>query len=378
MDKRIVFSTCLCAVALAGFAQKSVTVSVTNPTQDKWVDAPVVFAWKDAMPGKGQKLITAKAKETLPVQVDDFDGDGTPDELVMLVSLDPGQTKSFELSDSAPKGKVESRAHTGMFLKTATVKGMEGPGWESDRIAFRLYWDERNPIDIFCKTQQILSLDALASSKVNYHVQSKWGQDVLKVGTALGCGGFGAFIDGKVEKASYAKRDYKVVADGPLRAAIDLKYNDWETSSRKLNLIARMNIFGGQDWGESQLTMTSADGKPIPEFVTAVVKHPETTYVEDAGAGVLGRWGNQALGNNEVPKSGNLGLGVVVPSGRIAAIGDDGVNSYVRLTPGEGKVSWRYNANWWKQPDAVKDAEQYKARLLQISRLQPQVKVEVK
>jgi hypothetical protein len=376
--KRVwVFSTLL-AVMAAGLAAGDVVITVSNPTSDNWSQAPVVLKWQEGMPGRGAKLpllLKSEGADT-PCQVDDLNGDGTPDELVFLADLKAGQAQSYRLT-SATLDNVPQRAHTGMYLKTDTMKGMEGPGWESDLIAFRLYWDERNPVDLFGKTQSILSLDAFASAKLNYHIQSKYGQDILKVGKALGVGGFAVMVDGKVEKASYAKRDYRVAADGPLRAAIDLKYNDWETSKRRLQLTARMNIFAGQRWGEAQLKLAALDGQPLPDFVTGVVKHPDTELIQDKEAGIVGRWGRQALGDKEVPKSADLGLGVVADPQRIVELGQDDVNSYIRMSPGDGTVTYRYHASWEKEPGAAKSAKEYEEKLRALARLKPAVKIEI-
>lgn len=361
-----------CAV---GAAAPSLKVEVRNPSPDNWTDAPVVVKVAEGDWSTSSAVVARCGEQLVFVQPDDMDGNGKVDELCFLVDLKAGETRTFAIESASAPAKVEPRAHVGMFLPTAKIKGMEGPGWESDRIAYRLYWDERNPVDVFAKTQPILSLDQFAAKGHDYHVHSKWGQDVLKVGTALGCGGFGAYINDKVEKVSYVgKRDYRILADGPIRAAIDLKYTDWETSSRKLNMTCRMSIFAGQSWAEAALKMQAVDGKPLPEFVTGIVRHEDTTLVEDTNLGTLGRWGKQALGDKEVPKQANLGLGVVCKPSEIVAYGEDKVNNFIRLKS-DGAVSYRYMANWEKQPDAAKSAEEFGEMLKRVARLHPEVKV---
>ena len=376
--RRMLVWIAVSAMAVAGAVAAEPVVVVTNPTGDQWREAPVVVKWREGMPGKGAKGLLVGLYNTaeVPVQVDDLDADGTPDELVFLLDLGPGQTKRVTLTDRPVPQPALHRAHAGMYLKTPQMRGMEGPGWESDLIAFRLYWDPRSPIDVFCKGQAILSLEQFAKASHDYHRNSQWGQDVLKVGTALGIGGFGVMENGKIAKASYARRSHRVVANGPLRAAMDLVYDDWETSGRKLALTARVGAFAGQRWGYADLALKALDGKPLPEMVTGVVKHPDTELISDRAAGVLGRWGRQALGDGEKPRDADLGLGVAVPPERLAAFGEDAVNSFAVITPGNGTASYRYMASWGKEPDPPKSPPEFGDRLHGMARLQPRVEVQ--
>lgn len=369
--------TCLTlALTTAGWAAKPVTVSVTNPTTATWKEAPVVFPWKVGMPGNDGQNIVLAGKEMSAAQCDDLNQDGVPDEVVALVSLEPKQTKKFEVKEAPEAFKYTPRAHCGMYLKTPQMKGMEGPAWESDVIGFRHYWDKRAPIDIFGKTQPILSLDALAGNDVNYHVLSKWGQDVFKVGQSLGDGGFGVRLDGKVCKVEDAQRGYKILANGPVRAVIELVFTDWKVGSRQLKLTAQEKICGGQKWAETQLKLEATDKGELPEMVTGIVIHPETTLIHDKSAGIVGRWGKQALGDKEVPKSANLGIGVVVKPERVSAYGTDGVNDYVRLKASNGQAVYRYHASWEKEPGAAKSPAEYEAMLRSVAGLEPEVTLE--
>ncbi|MGI8905669.1 MAG: DUF4861 family protein [Candidatus Sumerlaeaceae bacterium] len=358
---------------LAASFATAATVSVTNPTDDDWKEAPVVVRLNSAADVKSAMADGARSA----VQADDLDGDGKPEEIVFLAALKPHETKKFTLSNEAPETSAPPRAHAGMYIKSPTMKGMEGPGWESDLIAFRIYWDSRNATDVFCKTEPVLSLEAFASKGMDYHNSSKWGMDVLKVGTALGIGGFGVLDEKNVVKVADAKRDFKLLADGPIRAVCDFLFTDWTTSSgRKLDLTARQLIYAGQTWAECQLTIKANDNKPPPELVAGVVQHPGAQLIKYQKLGVAGTWGNQALGDGQKPHSGNLGLGVTANPEIIDGVNMDPVSLYMRLKAPEGKATYRYVANWFKQPDAVKSAEEFRDYMARVQRLQPQVKIQ--
>jgi hypothetical protein len=366
-------------------AVTALTIRVHNPTQDQWAEAPVSVPFTPAMADIGSgELAIRDGQETLPVQRDDLDGDGDSDEIAFVVRLEPGQTHQFELIPRPAELDVPKRTHAKMSLK-----GYDGPGWESDVMAYRIYWNADNAMDIFGKTKRILSLEGWATPGVPHNIENQYGLDVLKVGRAFGPGGFGAFIDGKVEKVSNVMKTYHVRATGPVRAVIDLEYVYWQpgpfpdlarqaiTSNRSphYDLLVRMSIFAGQRWGQADLHIKPHRGSPMPEIVTGVPKHEDTALIQDKKNGLLGRWGNQALGDRDAPQSGNLGLGVTVDPNQIVAFGEDDFNTYVRLKPADGKVSYRYHGSWFKEPGAAASAKEYEAMLLSVARLRPEASV---
>ena len=366
-----------CFLVTGGFA---VTYKISNPTDQVWIDAPVSFLWNEDASGLGSTDLVLVGTEILPVQCDDLDKDGKPDQWISFISLGPGDAKTYELKKNTFGFQPPSRAHTGMYKK-----GIEGAGWESDRIAFRMYWDERNAFDIYGKRSLCLGLKQYAKPNVNYHQETPWGMDVLKVGPSLGSGGFGIFLDGKVQKVAKAKRDYEVIADGPLRTILELKYTDWVVGERTFDLTVRISMMAGQKWATVKLWLTPGDPGPIPDFVAGVVKHEETVLIRDQEAGILGRWGLQALAPGEKPKGSHLGFGVIVPSSHIVSMEEDDYNSFVRLKGMRPPVQmepkrtnqrymiYKVHASWIHEPGGADSAESYEAMLRNLAHLTPKV-----
>src|SRR5690606_24347117 len=68
----------------------------------------------------------------------------------------------------------------------------EGPGRESDKVAYRFYLDWRNGFDIFGKKIPDMVLQNVGQDGYqSYHEPADWGMDLLKVGKSLGAGGYG-------------------------------------------------------------------------------------------------------------------------------------------------------------------------------------------
>lgn len=371
---------------LALAAGPEVSITVSNPTRDDWPEAPVVLPWtQDLSAAWDAGCRYLAGPDAVAFQRDDLDGDGKVDELVFLAALKPGQTRQYRLTIEGTEVNSRPRAHARLSLK-----GYDGVGWESDVIAYRIYWNADNAMDVFGKTRAILSLDAWATPGVPHAIENEYGLDVLKVGRALGIGGFGAWIDGRIEKVSNVMKTHHIRADGPLRAVVDLEYVYWQpgpfpdlsrqaiTSNKAphYDLSVRMSIFAGQRWAEADIRVEPHQGSPMPQIVTGVPRHADTTLIQDEATGILGRWGRQALGDREEPKAGDLGLGVVVDPKQIVAFGEDDFNSYVRLRPIAGRARYRYHGSWYKEPGAARSAKEYEEMLKAVARLRPEARVE--
>lgn len=368
-----------------GALAASPTIKVTNPSKTDWKEAPVVVPWTPALEAAwlaGNRVLLGP--QTVAYQRDDLDGDGKIDQLVFLVDLKAGETKKFHPHNEGPILNPPKRSHALMSLK-----GYDGVGWESDLIAYRIYWNLDNAMDIFCKAHPRLSLDGWATPGVPHAVENEYGLDVLKVGRSIGIGGFAAWINGRTEKVSNVMKTYSIRADGPICAVVELEYVYWQPgpipdlskqaitskAAPKYDMTVRMSIFAGQKWGEADILINPHKGSPMPEMVTGFPKHEETELVKDEKVGILGRWGRQALGDNEKPKAGGLGLGVVVDPSTTVAYGEDDFSTYVRIKPVDGRVRYRYHGSWFKEPGGAQSTRDYERMLRDIAELHPVVSV---
>ncbi|HOA72598.1 MAG TPA: DUF4861 family protein [Phycisphaerae bacterium] len=388
MPKRwftVLTTTSLLTIA-GGATAASPVIRVTNPTDQAWTEAPVVVPWTKAMERAwqaGRRVLAGP--EPIAFQRDDLDGDGRIDELVFLAKLGPRETREWRLTDQGTTPAVPPRAHALMSLK-----GFDGPAWESDVTAYRIYWNADNAMDIFGKTRPRLSLDGWATPGVPHNVENEYGLDVLKVGRAFGIGGFAGWFDGRVEKVSNVMKTHHIRADGPIRAVVELEYVYWQPGpipdlSREAitskdaphyDLVVRMSIFAGQRWGEADITIRPLGDSPMPEIVTGLPRHENTELIRDEKAGVLGRWGRQALGDYDAPAAGDLGLGVIVDPQTVVAYGEDDFNTYVRLRPADGRVRYRYHGSWFKEPGAAKSTAEYERMLRDVAALRPIVEIQ--
>ncbi|PYT03936.1 MAG: hypothetical protein DMF65_03145, partial [Acidobacteria bacterium] len=206
----------------------------------------------------------------LPSQADDLDGDGKYDEIAFQIDLKPRQTRvvSVAYGDAATmqrlRGDYPARTHAKFTLK------FDGLGWESEAMAWRIYFDRRNAIDLWGKRRPGLYLEMFGSPEYVYHQESPLGRDIFRIGDALGAGSVAALVGGRVEKvADVAERKWRIVAEGPVRVVVELKYKGWKVGGREVNLTSRMTQWAGERGFEHRVNAEGADGLTL---VTGLVR----------------------------------------------------------------------------------------------------------
>jgi hypothetical protein len=222
---------CVAKSHLAG-----IKLSVTNLTGIDLPAAHVVVSFADlrtltSQLNPGLVIVSATQAATVeedtaileaeepPSQSDDLDGDNQADELALEIAHKLHQTQivTFTFGDAEPIYRLRSDypRRTGARFSTK----FEGIGWESDR-AYRLYFDQRNAIDVDAKCRYSVKLPLFATPEDNHHAESSEARYIFRAGNTLGLGGVGALVVGNAARVSdAASRNWRIVATGPVRSS---------------------------------------------------------------------------------------------------------------------------------------------------------------
>jgi unsaturated chondroitin disaccharide hydrolase len=357
-----------CVASTQGAPQiKNIKIAISNPgdTPRKAADIviPIVQIRKvapDFTPGA--LIVTATDASTLeqdasvlqteelPSQVDDLDGDGKGDELAFQIDLGPHQTRIVTVS-YGDQGRIW-RLRGDYEQRTAALfsRKIEGLGWESERVAFRVYFDPRNAIDLYGKRRPTLQLGMYASPDYTYHDESPEGRDIYKVGDAIGIGSVAAMVDGKTIKVAEVKeRKWRIVASGPVRTVVELEYDGWNAGGKIIDLRSRITMWAGERGFTHTIFAKSADDF---EFVTGLPAKPgiePATSGKDSPAAWLATWGEQVVAPGptatEAVTGQQLGLAIITLAPH-AAFRNDGKNHLVDFKLSSGSQSWYTIAAW--------------------------------
>jgi len=316
-----------------------------NPLDADRADEVIVLARSDVAAKvdlEETKLPVFKTEEGILVasQVDDLDGDGNWDEVILLLDFKANQKKKLTV-ELVPEGEYpqfEKRTNLrlgihqedGSYKEVDNYKAVphtedfkiisqgEGVTWENDKIGFRVYFDCRNVKDLFAKRKPEMIADKVHTPGFgSYHDLADWGMDVLHCGSSLGSGGIALLKnDSLFRVGSTDVYEYQKIVEGPVRSVFELRYSGWDVDGEMMEAVEHITIYPGKYWFESDVTVTgcSEDDQIVTGIVTSMLKEEPFAF-KTADFQCIGTHGVQSLNNDE------LGMAVIVPATDAGKIG---------------------------------------------------------
>ncbi len=325
--------------------------------------------------------------EILPVELIDSNDDGIKDAARLLLSFQPNEEKTLQLvkvdkpltpekltqSEISVKqgGEWKDREYIGgdfVNLKSLDVPQehtdhswyirYEGPGWESNKVAYRFYLDWRNGIDIFGKKTgepilQKVGLDGFDS----YHEEAEWGLDVLKVGKSLGMGSIGRYLNDSLYRFQSVEQVSCTVSDGILSSSVITEYKNWVTEQDTTTIVSNISINADSRITKHALSFTNA----IEGFCTGLVQNEGEEYIEmdDGDFQLIATYGDYSLNNDQ------LGMAVIVNKKYVNEVSDAANSHMITFVPKSG-LTYYLLAAWEKEPNGIKDLESFKTYLSEV------------
>lgn len=238
---------------------------IHNPNPIAVVDAPVILPVSIV---KGMNLsehgiqIKVNGKST-PVQIDDLNRDGNPDEIVFLVNLEAGEKARVQLKTlKHPAPEPKSEVFTSLILKDENGKWLHkdevssdknnmynrlhhhGVAFESDKMAYRIYFDNKSTIDLYGKKTYRLELKDTYWYPTDAQLKEGYGDDILLVSGWVGIGTLKGW-DGNTMKHidKFSKRTHRILARGPLRAVVESEVEGWDYEGQLSTVTVRYLLY---------------------------------------------------------------------------------------------------------------------------------------
>lgn len=288
---------------------------------------------------EGMLPVLRVGEEIIPSQVDDLDGDGKWDELVLVLDFKANTLVEAEIDliASADYPKYEKRTNLRLGIKQEDgsyeevdhykaipyteefkiISQGEGVTWENDKIGFRIYFDCRNVKDLFGKRKPLMVADDVHTPAFgSYHDLADWGMDVLHCGSSLGAGGLALMRnDSLFRLGSTEVHEYHKIVEGPFRSIFELRYKGWNVDGDMMDAVERVTIYPGKYWFESDVTVKGCknDDKIVTGIVTSHLKSEPFKFIA-ANFQCIGTHGVQSLNKDE------LGMAVLVPANEAGKI----------------------------------------------------------
>lgn len=231
----------------------------------------------------------------------------------------------------------------------------EGPGWESDKVGYRFYLDQRNATDVFGKTVtdpvlQLVGQDGFDS----YHNMQPWGMDVMKVGKSLGIGSIGALTNGKVTRVEFTDSvTCSIAENGVVFSSIKTNYYGWKLGNQKHDLHSTISIHAGTRLSHQELEIKSK----TDTLCTGIVKDTAAYVFSEAGDAT--HWGYIATYGKQSLNKDNLGLVVFFNPKHSLGFSADANSNLVLLKPVDGKIDYYFAAAWELEKEGITSKEAF-------------------
>lgn len=337
------------ALVLSACSNKVAQFTATNPSTHARTNELIVVARADIEKRhrvENNFSFVDEQNRAIVTQLDDLDKDGKWDEACFLYSFQPQQTITFttknENTDTAASvahARLRKKINDTTFGADLQKETMplhnrptdfskqplplyltEGPAWENDKIAFRLYFDTRNGKDIFGKTEPDLVMDTIGAALNNsYHKLSHWGMDILHAGNSLGAGSLAFKVKGidsitRLGGENVLSETYEKLADGPIRAIFKITYQ-FKIKDKPVTIVDETSIWGGQFFYQSKVSASDLpDGVALQAGMANFYENIADSLITDKAA-VLYSYGKQSENHDQ------LGMAIIVPAKTFTSTG---------------------------------------------------------
>ena len=344
--KKTLFSLLVLLAALVAQAQTTLKVSVSNPLSLRRTAVPVTIQLES--PVRSALVVDSRGEEQ-PCQLDDLDNDGRYECLSFIVA-EIGGKKTLDYSvtlsnEGQPRAytpqvyaemmltnkKIKSSNKQDLYISSLTVYNgtnpywmlhHHGPAFENDMVAYRIYFDERQTVDIYGKYRRGLELRDTQFYPDSLQKATGYGDDVLWVGKTFGVGAMRGWNKGAMQMLQDVEsRTLSVVSRGPLRTIVKVvdkgwnpRYPDTCTPDERIDMTTYYTLYAGRR--DCQVDILFSRDASRLQLSTGLVNVKQSSEYSD-GRGLRGCWGTDwpvSAKDSVGHKRETVGLGICLPS----------------------------------------------------------------
>ena len=344
--------------------EKKIEVIVENPWNAEKVDEPVVIDLSSLGAGFTVKSATVfDGTNEIPSQLDDMNGDTRADELAFVINLPASGKKTLNVTLSSLKSDktYPARVYAEMLFRTSkknkyakgyaiyadgasdtyNVQHHHGAAFESELVAYRIYFNEKQTTDLYGKFHKGLELEESQFYPTDEQLKRGFGDDVIKVNSSCGAGTLRGW-DGTQSTLikPVAVRGQRILASGPVRTIVDAEVKGWQYQNKELNMINRYTLYAGHRDAQVDVLFDAPLDKEV--FCTGVQNITGHADMFSDHNGLVASWGTDWPVNDTVKyKKETVGLATYIPKKYVVKETSDKENVLYTISA-PGKSSFRY------------------------------------
>ena len=349
MNKNI-FLLLLACCPLTVFASHTITVSVTNPMNVTRADVPIIINLTSY--GTVCSALVTQNGQEIPCQLDDLDKNETFDELCFLADIDRKEKKEYTITlfdEGEPrpyparvyaemvlantKDKTLKKNQQNNYIENLTARGdaaytynvqhHHGVDFESELNGIRIYFDERQTLDLYGKFKKQLELKETQFYTDDDQKARGYGDDVLWVGQTFGLGAFRGWDGQQPTHVKPVKtRSQRIISYGPLRTIVEVIDRGWQAPATisqpsAINMTLRYIQYAGHRDTDVEVLFN----KDVNDyrFSTGIINVKGSEEFSDK-QGLRACWGTDYPSTDTLKwKRETVGLAVLVPRQNIVS-----------------------------------------------------------
>lgn len=390
----IIAALLMCGVTVTNAETKTIKVKLTNPLNVKRSDVPVVVSLRDVQFNVVDAVVKDGDRE-VSSQIDDLDRNLRNDELAFVIDMEAKGKKTLTVelySDKQTERNYPRRTYGDMIVRDfKTKKKNKFPGYihslsapegvdvfhllhhhgadfESELVAYRVYFDERQTYDLYGKYNKQLELQTSQFYPDDEQLAAGYGDDVLWAGQTVGLGALRGWDGQKPTMVSPVKsRGQRMVASGPVRTIVELTDEGWQLGVQTFNIRQNVIIYAGHRDCEVQVYQDA----PVKEvqFATGVINLNDKMYSDHKG--LVGDWGGNWPNGAKDSIAGKpkivVGLAVNVPEKYVISEPANQKDQFLYTLGMKGSDRLTYNMAFTcdKETFGFKDAKEWFAWMKQ-------------
>ena len=225
---------------------------------------------------------------------------------------------------------------------------------ENPWVAYRVYMDNRQSLDLYVKQTPQLELDITGFYTTPEQLQEGYGCDVLWAGQSVGAGSFRGYTDQPVTIDSVATRTQTVKNS----SSVEMVDKDWIFNGHPIQMTQTYSVVPES---RDLLVEIQLEGyTPDDVFATGIQKLETDNVGFILPNGVAASWGSN-VPNKKLPDwIEEVGLAIQINPENIIESREDEINYLYLLKPDKnGKISYKVIASGNREKDGFKDADSW-------------------
>lgn len=226
---------------------------------------------------------------------------------------------------------------------------------ENPWVAYRVYMDNRQSLDLYVKQNPQIELDVTGFYTTPEQLTQGYGCDVLWAGKSIAAGSFRGWQNNTpVTIDSVMSRTQTVLSP----SSVQIVDNDWFFNGHPINMTQTYSVT--PDSRDLFVTIKLEGYLPEDIFATGIQKLETDNIGFISEKGYAASWGSNIPDKNQPEWTEQVGLGIVVNSENIIKAVEDELNYIFLVKPDQhGVISYRVISCGDRESDGFKSADKW-------------------